>query len=66
MGRLAKSQTLQILALSFWKPFVLEQAPAVLPYSVQDFKANKNSVRCNPGCEYLYGYRIKPSNTGAF
>ena len=43
MGTLAKSQTLELVGRSFWN-----QAPAVLPYSVQTFEVKKLSVRYDP------------------
>ena len=48
MGRLVKSQTLQLVAVSFWN-----STPELLPYSVQTFEARKNSVRHNLRCHLL-------------
>ena len=53
MGTLGKSQTPELVALSFWN-----QAPA-LPDSTQTFKARKKEVRYNPWRECLFDCEIR-------
>jgi hypothetical protein len=59
MGRLDKSQTPELVAMSYWNQVILE--PSSRPSSLFGtiFDAAKTSALCKPGAEYLFDCDIR-------